>query len=107
MKTTIIAAGLVSALSAGAMPAAEAHDGVAPFIVGAAVGAVVAGSVFAPRVAYVAPPPVVYAPPPVAYAPAPVVYAQAPVVYAPAVVYPPTVVVRTHFWSPGWRGHWH
>lgn len=108
MKTTIVAAGLVAALSAVAMPAAEARGGAAPFIAGAAIGAVVAGSVLAqPYVAYVPPPPVVYAPPPVVYAPAPVVYAPAPVIYAPALVYPPTVFVRTHCWHPGWRGYWH
>ncbi len=84
MNKTLVAVATVAALGVATLPAAQAHDGAAPFVAGAVIGAVIGTALWQPRVAYVpAPAPVVYAPAPVLYAPAPVVFARP----APVVVY--------------------
>ena len=119
MKKTLVAVATVTALGAGGISNAQAHDNDAGlFIAGAVIGTVI-GSVLAGPPVPVMPAPVVYPPAPrVVYTPAPpVVYAPAPpVVYAPAprVVYfgQPVVVrgrppVHGHYPRSGYGADWH
>src|SRR5262245_19436262 len=103
MKKSLVAVATVAALGAATIPTAQAHDGAAPFVAGAVIGAAVVGAVLAqPRVAYAPPPVVVPVPAPVVYAPPPpVAYVPQPVVIAR----PAPVFVYSRY--PGWgHGHW-
>jgi len=103
MKKTFVAVATVAALGTATIPAAQAHDGADPFIVGAVVGAVVGTVLLQPRVAYVPAPVVVAAPPPPIYYPPPpprVAYYSPP----PVVAYP--APQPAYYGPPGWSHGW-